>query len=70
MALCVNIYLAMNRVDLAEKQIKAMQETDDDDTLTQLSLAWYYVAVGGDKIQEAYLILQEQVEKFGPSIQV
>ena len=40
MALCVNIYLAMNRIDLAEKQLKAMQEFDDDDTETQLCLAW------------------------------
>lgn len=35
MSLCVLIYLAMNRVDLAERQCKAMQTTDDDDTLTQ-----------------------------------
>lgn len=70
MSLCVCIYLAMHRLDLAERQIKAMQEMDDDDTLTQLSLAWVNVALGGDRLQEAYLVLQELVEKFGPSVQV
>jgi hypothetical protein len=38
--------------------------------IPQLSLSWCYLAVGGDKLQESYLILQELVEKFGPSMQV
>ena len=36
MALCVLIYLAIHRVDLAERQLKAMQDQDDEDCLTQV----------------------------------
>ena len=40
MALCVQVYLQMDRVDQAETQVKAMAAVDDDATLTQLAAAW------------------------------
>ncbi|CAH2078470.1 unnamed protein product, partial [Thlaspi arvense] len=42
----------------AEKQLRVMQQIDEDHTLTQLANAWLILAVGGPKIQEAYLILE------------
>eukprot|EP00455_Lapot_gusevi_P043849 TRINITY_DN539_c0_g1_i1.p1 TRINITY_DN539_c0_g1~~TRINITY_DN539_c0_g1_i1.p1 ORF type:complete len:182 (+),score=80.98 TRINITY_DN539_c0_g1_i1:84-548(+) len=61
----------MNRVDLAEKQVRAMQEVDDEDTLTQLCAAWVGIAIATEsKVTESYMILQELVEKFGPSVLV
>ncbi|KAK8960653.1 Coatomer subunit epsilon-1 [Platanthera guangdongensis] len=64
LALNVQIYILMHRSDYAEKQLKAMQQIDEDHTLTQLANAWLNLAVGGSKIQEAYLIFQDFSEKY------
>ncbi|XP_044495116.1 coatomer subunit epsilon-1-like [Mangifera indica] len=63
-ALNVQIFLKMHRSDYAERQLRVMQQTDEDHTLTQLANAWLNVAVGGSKIQEAYLIFQDFSENY------
>ncbi|XP_031481190.1 coatomer subunit epsilon-1-like [Nymphaea colorata] len=64
LALNVQLYLKLHRSDHAEKQLKLMQQIDEDHTLTQLASAWLNLAVGGSKIQEAYLIYQDFAEKY------
>ncbi|XP_057462666.1 coatomer subunit epsilon-1-like [Actinidia eriantha] len=63
-ALNVQIFLKMHRSDYAEKQLRIMQQMDEDHSLTQLANAWLNLAVGGSKIQEAYLIFQDFSEKY------
>eukprot|EP00246_Nothoceros_aenigmaticus_P002371 TRINITY_DN13225_c0_g1_i1.p1 TRINITY_DN13225_c0_g1~~TRINITY_DN13225_c0_g1_i1.p1 ORF type:complete len:290 (+),score=48.76 TRINITY_DN13225_c0_g1_i1:159-1028(+) len=69
-ALNLQIYLKLHRTDYAEKQLRIMQQVDEDHTLTQLANAWLNLAVGGSKIQEAFYIFQELCEKFAWTVPI
>ncbi|CAL2252570.1 unnamed protein product [Prunus armeniaca] len=44
-ALNIQIFLKMHRSDYAERQLRVMQQVDEDHTLTQLANAWLNLAV-------------------------
>lgn len=67
LAMVTHVYAAMNRADLAEKQVAIMQRHDDDATLTQLAAATAMIAKGSGKYQDAMYIYQDMSEKYGPS---
>jgi len=60
LAMQVQIFIMIERVDLAKKMITKM---DEDATTTQLATAWTNIGLGGDKAQEAYYIFQELMDK-------
>jgi len=64
LAMNVDIYIKMNRHDLAERESKLMQQMDDDATLTQLAAAWVSLAIGGKRMEEANSIFQDMSEKY------
>mmetsp|Transcript_25017 Transcript_25017/g.60963 ORF Transcript_25017/g.60963 Transcript_25017/m.60963 type:complete len:307 (-) Transcript_25017:86-1006(-) len=64
LALSVQLYLRMDRPDLAEQELKAMMAIDEDATVTQLATAWVYVAAGGERYQDALYVFYELAEKF------
>jgi len=68
LAFLVQIYLKMSRADLANKQLRTMQQADEDHTLTQLASAWTHLAQGGAKLQEAAYIYDELMDKFGSTV--
>jgi coatomer protein complex subunit epsilon len=80
LALLVQIYLRINRIDQAQKELKSLQRTDDDATITQLATAWVSSALvrqdswlnfilnidkGGEYAQEALQIYQQLGERYG-----
>jgi coatomer subunit epsilon len=67
-ALLAQIYLRMDRLDLAQKQHRILQQADEDAALTQLVGAWVCISAGGSKrVQEAAMIYDELIDKYHAS---
>jgi len=66
-ALLVNMYIKVDRIDLAQKQLKVMKELDEDSTMTMLTMATIYTCLGKEKATEAVYIYEELIDKYGSS---
>ncbi|KAI8378433.1 coatomer epsilon subunit-domain-containing protein [Blakeslea trispora] len=58
-ALAVQIYLLMDRLDLARNEVTSVKTWAEDALLLQLMEAWVDLRVGGEKYQEAFYIYEE-----------
>ncbi|GMH56595.1 hypothetical protein TrRE_jg2705 [Triparma retinervis] len=68
LSLSVQIYLRMDRLDLAEKSLNLMLQADEDSTLSQLSSAWVSIKAGGSRSEEGVYALTTLGEQYGPSV--
>lgn len=68
MALSLQCLLKINRLDLARKLGETMSKLNDDATLTQLGQAWLNIQLGGEKLNDAYYIFQEFIDKYTASV--
>ena len=64
MAVCVQVYLRMDRPDQADKMAAAMMQQDEDASISQLCSAWACLAQGGAKVMDACYTFQELAEKY------
>ncbi|CAO3699183.1 unnamed protein product [Rhizopus stolonifer] len=58
-ALAVQIYLQLDRLDLARNEIASVKAWAEDALLLQLMEAWVDLRIGGEKYQEAFYIYEE-----------
>ena len=63
----VQLYLRMDRVDIAQKQVMKMKQIDEDCTLSTMAQAWVNMASQPQKAQEAAYIYEELSDKYGAS---
>jgi len=66
-ALLVQLYLTINRIDFALKELKVMQTQKDDAIMTQLASAWIYLH-DKSKYEEAAEIFKDLLNKYNNSV--
>lgn len=66
-SLCVQIYIILDRLDLAQKTLQQLRKTDEDSMFTQLASVQVALATGSSMAGEAVHTLTQISEQYGPS---
>ncbi len=67
LALAAQIYIRMDRLDLAKKTLSSMKQADEESVLTQLCSVYIHLAVGRSEVQDAIHTLGSLTEQYGNS---
>ncbi len=67
LALSIQIYIRMDRLDLAQKTLSTMKQADEEAVLTQLSSVYINLAMGRSQVQDAIHTLGSLSEQYGNS---
>jgi len=67
LAVCLQIYIKIDRLDLAENNLMLMKQADEDSTLAQLCKAYLSIAHGSSRADDAIYALSHLSEQYGPS---
>jgi len=68
LAMCVQIYLKIDRFDLANDALGLLKQADEDSILAQLASAYVAIASGRSSAGDAVHILAGLSEQYGPSL--
>ena len=68
LAMCVQIYIKIDRFDLADESLNLLKQADEDSILAQLSAAYLAIAKGSSTSSDAVHLLGGLSEQYGPSI--
>jgi coatomer protein complex subunit epsilon len=66
-SLCVQIYIILDRLDLAQQMLQQLRKNDEDSMLTQLTSVQVALATGSSMAGEAVHTLNQISEQYGPS---
>lgn len=68
LAMCVQIYIKIDRLDLAKSTLDLLKQADEDSILAQLTSAYLAIAQGTSRSADAAHILAGLSEQYGPSL--
>ena len=67
LALTIQIYIRMDRLDLAKKTLSSMKQADEEAVLTQLCSVYIHLAIGRSEVNDAIHTLGSLSEQYGNS---
>ena len=68
LSLSLQIYIQLDRLDLAKNQLSLLRQADEDSVLTQLGSVYIALATGTSAAKDAIHTLNQLSEQYGPSI--